>query len=275
MNVYVEYVIVDNFIFDYILLALTLKGGSCNVNKKRILLACVFATFFAVIFPFIKFHELILFGLKIVLAFSTVALAGRFATFKEYFLKVNKFLLLTFLFGGAIYGIFSLIEIDYNFLYGTSNGLIPLGVLLALAFLLYGVFNKVIAKLFQKRLIYPFVCECVLYCKGQILRTKAFLDSGNHLVFNSCYPVCIVSTALAKRLVISGIIEGEEIGRISINTVAGNSNVKIYEIERMQIYFGNKANIYYNVKIGISESGLNLSEDFHLILSAHYALEGN
>lgn len=270
MNVYVEYVIIDNFIFDYILLKLTFKGES-NPCKKRIFLGCLFSTFFAIIFPFIRLHELILLGLKIVLAFSTVAISGSFTSFKEYFLKVNKFVLLTFLFGGAIYGLFSLVEIDYNFLYGTSDGLFPLGLLLLLGLILYGVCNKLFAKLFQKRLIYPFTCECVLYCKGQILKTKAFLDSGNHLVFNNEYPVCIVSTQLAKRLVLGGFIEGRELGVLAVTTVAGQSRVKIYEIEKMQIYFGDKANIYYNVKIGISEKSLNLSEEFHLILSAHYA----
>ena len=272
MTVYLEYVIIDNFIFDYFLLSLALKNSNQRQNKKRILLGAGLGTIVAIILPLLKLHEILLLSLKVALAFIMVGTAGQFTSFKDFFKKVNKFVFLTFFFGGAIYGLLSLIEFEYNFLYTTSNLIVPLGFLIGLGYLLYSGCNKLFKTLFERKMIYPFVCECILYGKGQILKTRGFLDTGNHLLYNKTIPVCFASRSLAKRLITSGIIEGEEIGRLAIKTVAGESFVKIYEIERMQIYFGDKANIYYKVKIAISENGINLSEDFHLILSAKYAV---
>lgn len=272
MTVYVEYVIIDNFIFDYFLLSLALKNSNERQNKKRILLGAGFGTVMAIVFPMLKLHELLLLGLKVILACLMVAISGKFMSFKEFFKKVNKLVFLTFFFGGAIYGALSLLELEYSFLYTTSNSLIPLGVLIGAGYLLYVGCNRLFNKLFERKMIYPFVCECVLYGKGQILKTRGFLDTGNHLLYHKTFPVCFASTELAKKLIISGIVEGSAVERMLIKTVSGEAYVKIYEIERMQIYFGDKANIYYNVKIAVSEKGLRLSDDFHLILSANYAV---
>ena len=87
MNVYVEFVIIDNFVFDYLLLLLTFYKDRKQINK-RIIISSLFGTVFALVFPLLNLHELILFALKILLAFSMVAIAGKFITFKEYILLI-------------------------------------------------------------------------------------------------------------------------------------------------------------------------------------------
>ena len=94
MTVFVEYVIIDNFIFDYILLLLTFKSNGVEPPKKRLFLSALFGTVFAVIFPFLKFHQLVLLFLKIVLATSMVAIASNFNCFKQYLKKLIKLFLI-------------------------------------------------------------------------------------------------------------------------------------------------------------------------------------
>ena len=142
MTVYVEYVIIDNFIFDYILLLLTFKSNGAEPPKKRLFLSALFGTVFAVIFPFLKFHQLVLLFLKIVLATSMVAIASNFNCFKQYLKKLLKFVTLTFVFGGIIYGGLSIVGIKYSFLYGTMDSPLPLGIMLTLAVSLYKLFEK-------------------------------------------------------------------------------------------------------------------------------------
>ncbi|MBQ3572343.1 MAG: sigma-E processing peptidase SpoIIGA, partial [Clostridia bacterium] len=137
MTIYIEYVIIDNFVFDYILLLLALKSKAKIIKKRRVLLSASFGTFFAIIFPFLYFNEIVLFGLKILIAFCMIAIADKFEDFKDYFIKVNKFIFLTFSFGGIIYGFMSLVGLKYDFLYTTTNSAVPLGIMIVCAVVLY------------------------------------------------------------------------------------------------------------------------------------------
>ena len=274
MVVYLEYLIIDNFIFDFFLLLLTFKDKVKNRSVKRIIISSLYSTIFAVIFPLLNFHELVLFALKIVLAFSTVALGGKFSSFKDYIFKVNKFILLTFVFGGIIYGVTSLIGVRYTFLYGTTNALIPFGFLMACAVVIYLSCDKFFGRLFVKKIVYPFVVKCSLFQNGQKISVGGFIDSGNNIVFNGCEGVCIADKKLVKELFLRGFLDGVPIGLINVNTVSGKSLVKIYQIDRIEIYFNDKVNIISNAKLGIPEKGVAFSENYHLILSSEYALCG-
>ena len=271
MNVYVEFVIIDNFVFDYLLLLLTFYKDRKQINK-RIIISSLFGTVFALVFPLLNLHELILFALKILLAFSMVAIAGKFITFKEYILQVNKFILLTFLFGGIIYGVYSLFGLEYSFLYGTTNSFLPLGLMILTAIILYFSGVKLFCRFFEKKLIYPFVCKCKLYKNGQEITVNGFIDSGNSLLYNGCESVCIASGELVKKIYLSSFLEGESCGIITANTIAGSCKIKVYEIDLMKIYSVNKKNIIYKVKLGIPQRYMTFSDDYQLILPADYAL---
>lgn len=270
MTVYIEYVIIDNFVFDYVLLLLTLKSKAKEIVKRRVVLSASFGTFFAIIFPLLSFNEIILFGLKILIAFCMIAIADKFDDFRDYFLKVNKFLFLTFSFGGIIYGFMSLVGLKYDFLYTTTNSVIPLGIMIICAITLYFVFVNFFKKLFEKKLILPFTCRCVLFFDGQKLATTGFIDTGNNLIYDGEEGVNIADSRLVNELMICGFFERLPYGYITVNTVSGVSNVKIYQIDRLEIYFGNKRNTFYKVKIGIPEKAFVLSEEYKLILSPEY-----
>ena len=270
MDVFIEYVVIDNFIFDYLLLLLTFKTNGRKPSKKRLLISTLFGTVFAVIFPLLNLHELILFVLKISLAFSMVAIVWCFESFNDYIKKTLKFFALTFAFGGVIYGCFSLIGLNYSFLYGTANGIIPLGVLITIGVVIYKVFERLFLSLFAKKFILPFVCECVIVNKGQIIKVNGFFDSGNQLIYNNKESVCIAGQGLVKRLFFRGMLSGNECGQMCVNTVAGKSVIKIYEMDEIKIYFNGKKNIIYKAKLGVSAKSLKLSDDYQLIIGASY-----
>ncbi len=274
MNVYVEYVIIDNFIFDYLLLCLTFKSNGKEPPKSRLIFSAIFGTVFAIVFPFLKFHELILFALKIVCVFAMVAIAYPFESYKDYLKKVLKFNLLTFAFGGMIFGFFSLIGLDYSFLYGTTDSAVPLGILITVAAVLYWAFEKLYYRLFQNKLIYPFICRCVIFSKGRKIQISAFIDSGNQLTDGEGESVCIASSSLARKLFLLGMIGGSPHGEMQISTASGKGEIKIYEIEEMLIYFEGKKNIINKVKIGVAPQTLHLSEQYELIIGAGFILNG-
>ena len=67
-----------------------------------------------------------------------------------------------------------------------------------------------------------------------------------------------------------GFFERLPCGCVTVNTVSGTSIIKVYQIDRLEIYFNNKMNIFNKVKIGIPEKNLKLSEEYKLILSPEF-----
>lgn len=271
MNVYVEYVVIDNFIIDFLLLLLTFKKRGEKIKKGRIVVSALFGTVVTLFFPFLTFHELIVFFLKIILCCAMVAIPCKKMGFSTYLKKVFKFLILTFAFGGAITGVTSLLGIEYAFLYGSTNSPIPYSIVIVLGLSIYFIVLKIYSKLFEKQIVYPFVCVCGLFCNGDKTQAKGFLDSGNHLVYNG-QGVCIASDKLVQELFLSGVIKGAPKGLVGLKTVAGEDVIKIYEIERLEIYFNKKKNIFYKAQIGVSDKKLFTHEDYDLLLPAEYLI---
>ena len=191
--------------------------------------------------------------------------------FSTYLKKVSKFLILTFAFGGAITGITSLLGIEYAFLYGSTNSAIPYSIVLLLGLGIYFIVLKIYSKLFEKQILYPFVCSCVLFSNGEKTQAKGFIDSGNQLVYNE-QGVCIAGGKLVQELFLYGVIKGTPKGFVGLKTVAGEGIIKIYEIERLEIYFNKKKNIFYKVQIGVSDKKLFAHEDYDLLLPPEYII---
>ena len=93
MEVYIEYVITDNFIIDYFLLSLALKYSKAQVNKKRIALSAAIGTIVAVLMPIFNASAAIKFFIKIALAFVMIIVAAKPKSGRGYFLSLCLFLI--------------------------------------------------------------------------------------------------------------------------------------------------------------------------------------
>lgn len=268
MNVYIEYVIIDNFVLDYLLLKLTFLIKKSYVFKRGIIIGASVGTLFAIVIPLINCAEPVLFCIKILSATIMLLCSAKFKSFRSFFTTFNLLLLLTFAFGGAFYLLFDFINCKYTFLYGTTDALLPLGLVLGTAMLLYKVFYDFFCKIYKNKLIYPFVRKCKIVHNGQQITLNGFIDSGNQIIYNNFYSVCVASKQLVNKLLTCGFLQDAEIGETYITTVSGKTKIKIFEFDYLEIYSCDKTNIIKGVKIGILQNATSLSDDYDLILSA-------
>ena len=105
MIVYVEYVLLDNFIIDFIIFYSVAKILKLKIQKVRIVLACVLGVGFAFAIPFINITNIILFLIKLLMGVILVYVAFSFTKLKQFFLTYLSFIFLTFLLGGICYGL--------------------------------------------------------------------------------------------------------------------------------------------------------------------------
>ena len=266
MKVYVEYVLIDNFVLDYLLLKLTFIAKKGVLKKHGLLVGALFGSFTAILLPLVNLPNILLLAIKIFSGIGILLCAARFKNILQLLKFFNVFCLLTFSFGGAIFAIFSLIGVDYSILY-SSGEVFPIGVILVLAVIVYKLLFSFFCSLYQNKLIYPFVRRCEILHNGHKIVCNGFIDSGNQIVYGNFYSVCIASKSLARNLVFQGLIGENLVGEICINTVSGKTQLKIFEFEKLMIYSSSKVNIIKDVKIGILQNAIELSEDYDLILT--------
>ena len=188
MNVYLEYVILDNFVIDSLLLlaaALTLR---LPFKKYRIALGGLVGSACAIASTFVGGFWTYVVKTVCLVSMCVVAIGIG----KKLFWYVLLTVAYTFLLGGAITGLFHLFNISYI----TENGefyqmRVPLFVyamaVALVAFLVYSVVFYVK----QARKVAPFLTDIVVTLDKDYKLT-GFCDTGNSLCYNGV-PVCFVT----------------------------------------------------------------------------------
>jgi hypothetical protein len=103
--------------------------------------------------------------------------------------------------------------------------------------------SQKIAKKFTKKQV-----SCRIYAGQSCERTVGFYDSGN-CVYYLGSPVCIIDKSVANALVDVKNIKTF----VNIQTVAGNKKIAIFTVDKIEIDDGNKIDVFYKVKMGVSE----------------------
>jgi len=182
MVVYVEYAFVWNFLLDGVLLCLSLRGIKRKIKWVNVLLSALVGASFALIFPLLKLPVFCSVLLKFSVGFLLCLIAfGRVKNKKEggmYALNCTLFFALTFIFGGAMQGVFGA---------KVHKGLVLLGFALLTPFSLF-----LIGKIYAKRAVLQSVYDCAIVYKQRRFALLGFYDSGN-LARHNQTPVCFLS----------------------------------------------------------------------------------
>lgn len=268
MVVYAEYVFIDNLIIDYLLLSLTRKTLKLNNKFPRLLIPSSLGATASAAMPLLRLNDGWLFVFKLILSVTMTALSGKFRNLKEFTFCYYLFLFLTFLFGGGVLAVTYLIGVRYDALYGINDGGIPLGLITAICAALYAITFKLTDKLCRRKEISSFLVECKIFIEGRSFSMKGFIDSGNRLVHKKTgSPVILCSPSAAKEIFFALNHAPEPLDKISVNTVTGKTEIKIYKTDGIMIYRGDKPNIINNVVMGLSSFEFDGDGDFDLILS--------
>ena len=111
MTVYIEYVIIDNFIIDFLLIKSSFKIAKIKSNLLRQIISASVGTAFAVIVPFFNLNGVFNVIVKVLAGGFIVFTGGKYVSFKSYFTALFFFFLFTFISGGLIIALFNLADI--------------------------------------------------------------------------------------------------------------------------------------------------------------------
>ncbi len=275
MSVYIEYVILDNFVITYMLAALTYRILLKRVAKIRSLIAAVVGTGVAVAYPFVKGNVWIILlklGLYVVLCLIL------FLKKQKFFLCSLTFLGLTFLFGGMMFGIGFAVCGDLETTLRVNPMDFPVSIIIIGAFLCYLAARKIAVRFHRVKDLGGVVYDFSLSLLGRTMKFRGLLDTGNRLYDKSSgLPVVIVSakslmgevTDEQFRVMFSGRGETLQKGAhyMEINTVAGGKNkILLLRPESFVLYSKNEGNILYDVMVGVSFSPIRDAVGYDAIL---------
>ena len=182
MTIYVDVVLIENLIMNYIILLATGLILKTKLKHLRLIIASLLGAIYSIV-AYINFLEIYSnFFLKILLSVIIVYIAFNPQTMKKMWKSLLIFYLTSFVFGGAAFALIYIIRPqDILMKNGLFLGTYPLKTVILAAIVAFIViitaFTIVKTKVTKKDMF----CNIEIKLNGKILKTKALIDSGNML----------------------------------------------------------------------------------------------
>ncbi len=254
MEVYIEYAFADNFVMDFIIFRLTAKIAGKSVKTSRILICSFLSAAAALVFPLFSINGVFTVIFKILFGLLAVTVIGNFKNFKDYIFTALIFFTVTFLTGGAVFGVFYILGVDYSSEYALGLAFIPA---IATTEIVSAVYKKIKRIKFTEN----FTVKTEIILNGVSVKCLGFFDTGNAL-YDGLSPVILIDKRAAEPFV-ANINNLPEFNRITVNTASGSDRKLSVKNTQVVIYSGDKRNIFNNVTMAIADLSGN---EFQVIL---------
>ena len=236
MSIYIEYVIVDNVVMDYIILRLMELSIGIKFKKFNKFLVCFLGCCFALFMPMIFDYKLILFLYRIATSIIMVLCIKKYKNLKNIVVYYLIFFAYTFFVGGVCLGVIQMLGIEY-----TMTSLVmysfkfPLGLFGVILIVVLKIMGNVIKVIKSKIHSSNYIKKISLVNGKNVFSGYAFLDSGNKVKHRG-EVVNIISIDAFLRLynelsledVILGKFEHENIRGLEYIDIAGLGGAKKY-----------------------------------------------
>ena len=280
MDIYVEYVLLDNLVIDYLLLYYTNKilGLKCQ-HSWILLLGAIFGAVCSVLLPLLPVIPFISLLLKFFLSCLLVFFLGKVSSIRDFINKILTFYLLTFALGGISYAVLALMNAKFTNGLLTYDASLPLGVILLVVFVYIRIIEYIARVIYKKRNLIPFIRDISLIIDNRQINMKGLLDSGNGLIERRTgLPVVIISlTTLMRVYKLKDIQTAIESGKsdkiknvrfINYSTVAGTSKkMLIFDADELILKDENKEISIKNFALGLCMHDFKSKDDFEILLN--------
>ncbi|MBQ7236232.1 MAG: sigma-E processing peptidase SpoIIGA [Clostridia bacterium] len=254
MTVYIEYVIIDNLVIDYLMLKATFALTGLDFKRGRLFLCAFLGAMVALIYPLIEI-AIISTLIKILSGFLITLLATNYRSKKEYFIVTALFFCYTFLTGGAIMGVYSVLGIDYSSEYSIALMVLPV-------YLILRIVSSVIKFIYRRRHVVSATFNVTLCVGENKVSGKGFFDTGNAL-YDGDSPVIVCGKRFAKNLIGKDFYK-VKMKKIKVNTVSGGTENIAFRLDELVIYIWDEPNIFNNVTLCVA--GVGVGEGYDVIL---------
>ena len=240
MTIYLDIVLIENILLNYIIILSTAIISKEKVNFIRIVTSSIVGGIFCIlnyIFQIPMYLETIL---KIMISIIMMKIA--FNKNKRFIKTLMFFYLVSFTFGGIAFMLLFIISPQNVKLNGnTLIGIYPLKVAIlagAFGFMIISIIAQIIKNKYEKKTM---ICDLEIFYKGNCKKIKSMLDTGNLLK----EPLTKADVIIVEKESLYGIINKEileNINEIIKGSWLEDSNVHSYKLK--VIPFSSKPDSY-------------------------------
>ena len=260
MTVYIEYVLIDNLVIDYLLFSLTFALLGRSGVRKRLFLCSLLGATFALLYPLLLGDGIISVIGKVLFICLDALFVDNFSKFKDYLLFLTVLLMVTFLTGGIILGALNILGIKEYSEVCVATVILPV-------FITTKIIRYMLKTLNNKRSVLSLQYEVDLSLKDILVKAVGFMDTGN-LVFNGNSPVIFCEKPFMKKFLTKFPLP--KIFYVEIETVASKEKLPAIKIDKVVIRKNKTAYTYTGVTLCACR---NVGVGYQIILNPVF-LEG-
>lgn len=248
---YIEYILIENFIIDYFILSCT--GRLLKERGRFVWLGSLLGSVIAVLCPL---FNLTIWSSLIIKIFSSLLLTVVCfynKSIKRLLLNYIIFLMMTFVFGGAVEGMKQLI------------GSVTLEIALAVSFVVFIVMKLVIKAMHRKKVIDSFSARVCIIDGDKKIEEQGYFDSGN-LLYDpiTSHPICLITHEVFCKLYGGDIIniflnkiDEKKLKNghyIDVNSAVRKGKMLVFSVDEIVIKSDNEEKKFENVCLGLTYS---------------------
>lgn len=184
MYIIVEYLLLENFIINYLILRLTKLLNRVDIKNKRLLFGAMISSLYSLVFFYPKLEVFTKGFWKVIFSMIIIRISFKKVGIKQFFRLLMSFYIGSFIFAGATLGVFFLKINKYNSInyyieklnkFPVINLIIGISFSFIMAIIIFKYLNF-------RKLKDNYIADIDIYYKDKILSLKALLDTGNSLV---------------------------------------------------------------------------------------------
>lgn len=277
MEVYIEYVIIDNFIINYLILFFTAFTIGTKIKKINMFISTMFGVICSVIYPLFTLNALMVLPLKIAIGILMILMLKKYSNFKQFLIHILLFFTFTFVFGGLCFAVLNILNLKTSTSGILINGYeIPLGVIVLLLAIYIYYLIKLIQYVRHKNNNINFYFDVILKIDNKNHLLRGYLDSGNKLYDNqSNLPVVVISFKTFCKLFSKISLENyflnkpEDLGLknahyINVDNVVGAGKMLVFSVDEIIVENNQSKKTNKNFLLGVSEK--SFSSEFECLL---------
>lgn len=245
MTVYIEYVLIDNFIIDYCLFRATFFITRTQTKRVRIVLCSLLGAAIALLYPLISVNNAVMTILKVLCGLFLVLLCGDFSSVKRYAVNCAVFFALTFLTGGVINGVMNIMGVK-------TSGEVFISLVFVPAALVIKAVVTGYRKVFMRRSIISNSVRTELAVNGKTVTVSGFIDTGN-CVYDGDSPV-IICGATTMRKVLKKTADVRAVKLVNVSTVVGKGKRPAVKLDCVKIYYDGQVHINNNATLCVASA---------------------
>ena len=261
MTIYLDYIFIENFLIDYLMLKETSYIARKNTTTKRVIISSVISSLYVVLMMCLKLEELNYLICKLLLVVIMIYISFEPKRIDEHIKLIALFFLISVINVGTLIVITNLLNLkDINTILKIITYLVSLFLSKSCMKNMWQIYKRQIR---DEDLIY----EVVIRLDNKKYKYKAFLDTGNN-VYSYTYNVPIIFAEVLDKTMLKAI-SSKEFFNIRTVTLSSECNKRAYIIENVEIRKKDRA---WNVKVGVVFENTKLSKDHSYNMLLNYVL---